>query len=143
MKTRILKPESGVRAWRVIDADGVTLGRLASRAATILMGKDKPAFSPHQDWGDYLVVVNAKKVKVTGRKAGTKTYFSHSGYVGNEKLVPYATMLEKKPTEIIRHAIRGMIQTKGPLGRAIAKKLFVYAGADHPHVAQKPETVKI
>lgn len=143
MKTKILQPKDTSRSWRLVDAEGVTLGRLASKVASILMGKDKTSFSPHQDWGDYVIVVNAKKVRVTGRKAEVKTYFSHSGYVGNAKLVPYETMLKKKPTEIIRHAVHGMIQCKGPLGRAINKKLFIYADSEHPHVAQKPEVLKV
>jgi large subunit ribosomal protein L13 len=133
VKTKILGDNDIVRSWKLVDAKDQTLGRLSTRVATLLIGKHKPGFSPHQDHGDFVVVVNAEKVKVTGKKADQKTYFTHSFYPGAAKLTTYKMMMEKKPTGVIQHAVRGMIKATGPLGRKIYKKLFVYAGPDHPH----------
>jgi len=143
VKTKILKEKEIVRGWRLVDAKDKTLGRLSTRVATILSGKDKPTFSPHQDGGDFVIVINSEKIKVTGRKAEAKTYFAHSFYPGGVKIKTYKYLMENKPTFVVRHAIRGMIKATGPLGRRIYKKLFVYAGPDHPHAAQKPETVTL
>jgi len=131
------------RAWKLVDADGKTLGRMASKVAVMLMGKDKPCFAPHQDCGDYVVVINAEKVHLTGKKPDNKEYFKHSKTPGNWRLVSYKEMLERKPTQIVKTAVNGMIQCKGPLGRRIKSKLFVYAGAEHPHAAQKPQPVSV
>ena len=133
-------PSTIDRKWYVIDADGMTLGRLASEAAKILRGKNKPIFTPHIDTGDYLIIVNAEKIKVTGKKLDQKTYFSHSKYVGGVKEVPLREMIEKKPEKVVELAVKGMLP-KGPLGREMYKKLHVYAGPEHNHQAQKPETL--
>jgi large subunit ribosomal protein L13 len=138
MKSYIAKPADVERAWYVIDADGKTLGKIAVEAAMILRGKKKPTFTPHVDCGDYVVVVNAEKVAVSGKKEDQKIYKSHSGYPGGLKEVPLKVMRAKKPEEIIRHAVKGMMP-KGKLGRQMFKKLKVYAGPEHPHAAQKPE----
>jgi len=140
--TKIIRDTEIPRSWKIVDANDKTLGRLATKIALLLMGKGKPNYSPHQDWGDFVIVINAEKVKITGNKANVKTYFKHTGYVGHEQLVPYKKILETKPEDIIRHAVRGMVKVQGPLGRRVYKKLFVYAGTDHPHAAQKPEAVK-
>ncbi len=129
------------RKWYVIDAQDYVLGRLATQIASILRGKHKPSFAPHQDVGDYVIVINAEKIKVTGRKAEQKYYFHHSGYPGGAKQVPYKRMMEKHPERIIEHAVRLMLP-KNALGRRIFKKLKVYAGPEHPHEAQKPEPLK-
>ena len=142
MSTFMAKANEVERKWYVIDAEGVTLGHLASEVATILRGKKKPIFTPHVDTGDYVIVVNADKIKVTGKKLDQKTYFSHSKYIGGVKETPLREMLAKKPERVIEHAVFGMLP-KGPLGRQLAKKLFVYAGAEHNHQAQKPETLTI
>lgn len=143
VKTTIVKDKDIKRVWKLVDAENQTLGRLASRVAVMLTGKDKPSFSPHQDWGDYVVIVNAGKVRISGKKAEVKTYFRHSGYPGASTFTKYKDLMQEKPTEAVRHAVKGMIKSKSPLGRRIFKKLFVYAGAEHPHAAQKPETVKL
>jgi large subunit ribosomal protein L13 len=143
VKTKILKEEDIVRAWKLVDAKDKTLGRLSSRVATLLIGKHKPTFSPHQDGGDFVIIVNADKIKVTGRKAEAKTYFAHSFYPGGVKIKTYKHLMDTKPTAVVRHAVRGMIKATGPLGRRIYKKLFVYAGSDHPHAAQKPEAITL
>ncbi len=130
------------RKWYLVDADGKTLGRLASEVAKILRGKNKPEFTPHMDTGDYVVVVNAAKVKVTGKKLQQKTYFSHSDYVGGVKTITLKEQLNKKPEDVFYHAVKGMLP-KGPLGSAMLKKLHVYAGPDHKQAAQKPEVLDI
>ena len=129
------------RKWFVVDATGCTLGRLSSEVAKILRGKNKPIFTPHADTGDYVIVVNADKVKVTGRKLDQKIYYHHSEYVGGMKETTLREKLAKAPTEVVELAVKGMLP-KGPLGRRMYKKLFVYAGAEHPHAAQKPEELK-
>jgi large subunit ribosomal protein L13 len=129
------------RKWFVVDATGCTLGRLSSEVAKILRGKNKPIFTPHADTGDYVIVVNADKVKVTGRKLDQKIYYHHSEYVGGMKETTLREKLAKAPTEVVELAVKGMLP-KGPLGRRMYKKLFVYAGAEHPHAAQKPEEIK-
>lgn len=138
MKSYIAKPQEVEHKWYVIDAEGKTLGKLASEAASILRGKKKPIYTPHVDCGDYVIVVNAEKVHVTGKKETDKIYKSYSGYPGGLKEITLGEMREKKPEEIIRHAIKGMMP-KGKLGRQMYKKLKVYAGSEHPHVAQNPE----
>ncbi|WP_071132344.1 50S ribosomal protein L13 [Alterileibacterium massiliense] len=138
MKSYIAKPQEVEHKWYVIDAEGKTLGKLASEAASILRGKKKPIYTPHVDCGDYVIVVNAEKVHVTGKKETDKIYKSYSGYPGGLKEITLGEMREKKPEEIIRHAIKGMMP-KGKLGRQMYKKLKVYAGSEHPHAAQNPE----
>ena len=140
MKTYMANPAAIERKWYVIDADGMTLGRLASEAAKILRGKNKPIFTPHLDMGDYVIIINAEKIKVTGKKLDQKIYYHHSDYVGGMKETTLREKLAKKPVEVIELAIKGMLP-KGPLGRDMYRKLFVYAGAEHPHAAQKPETI--
>ena len=129
------------RNWYVVDATGYTLGRLASEIAKVLRGKNKAIFTPHVDTGDYVIVTNADKIKVTGKKLDQKIYYSHSDYVGGMKEVTLKEKLEKKPEQVIELAVKGMLP-KGPLGRAMIKKLFVYAGSEHPRAAQKPEELK-
>ena len=138
MKSYIAKPQEVERKWYVLDAEGKTLGRLASEAASILRGKKKPIYTPHVDTGDYVIIVNAEKIEVTGKKRKEKIYKRHTGYPGELKEITFEKLLEKNPEEILRHAVKGMLP-KGPLGREMAKKLKVYAGPDHKHVAQKPE----
>ena len=140
MKTFMASPSTIDRKWYLIDADGMTLGRLASETAKILRGKNKPTFTPHIDTGDYVIIVNAEKIKVTGKKLDQKTYFTHSKYVGGDKEVPLREMLQKKPEKVVELAVKGMLP-KGPLGREMYKKLHVYAGPEHVHQAQKPETL--
>ena len=130
------------RKWYVVDATGHTLGRLTSEIAAILRGKNKPTFTPFIDTGDYVIVVNADKIKVTGNKLKDKIYYKHSDYPGGMRETTLAEMLAKKPEEVIRLAVKGMLP-KGPLGRSMIKKLHVYAGAEHPHAAQKPENLEI
>ena len=138
MKSFIAKPAEVEHKWYVIDADGKTLGKLAVEAASILRGKKKPTYTPHVDTGDYVIVVNAEKVAVSGKKETDKIYKRHSGCPGGLKETSLGEMREKKPEEIIIHAVRGMMP-KGKLGRQMFKKLKVYAGPEHPHKAQKPE----
>ncbi|MBQ6621879.1 MAG: 50S ribosomal protein L13 [Mogibacterium sp.] len=138
MKSYIAKPADVDRKWYVIDAEGKTLGKLAVEAAMILRGKKKPTYTPHVDTGDYVIVVNAEKVAVSGKKEDAKIYKRHSGYPGGLKETPLKEMRASKPEEIIRHAVKGMMP-KGKLGRQMFKKLKVYAGPEHPHAAQKPE----
>ncbi len=140
MKTFIANPATIERKWYVVDAEGKTLGRLASEIAKVLRGKNKPVFTPHLDMGDYVIVVNAAKVKVTGKKLSQKIYYHHSGYVGGMKETTLKEMLAKKPERVIELAVKGMLP-KGPLGRQMYKKLFVYAGPEHKHAAQKPEVL--
>ena len=129
------------RKWYVVDATGCTLGRLASEVAKVLRGKNKPIFTPHADTGDYVIVINADKVVVTGRKLDQKIYYHHSDYVGGMKEATLREKLAKAPAQVVELAVKGMLP-KGPLGRRMYKKLFVYAGAEHPHAAQKPEELK-
>lgn len=133
-------PDKIERKWYVVDAEGCTLGRLASGVASVLRGKNKPQFTPHVDTGDYVIVVNADKIKVTGKKLEQKIYYNHSEYVGGMKETTLKEMLAKKPEKVIELAVKGMLP-KGPLGRAMNKKLFVYAGPEHKHEAQKPEVL--
>jgi large subunit ribosomal protein L13 len=135
------KPAEVERKWYVVDADGVTLGRLAAEVASILKGKKKPIYSPHVDTGDYVIVVNADKVKVTGKKLDQKVYFSHSEYVGGVKEVTLREQLKKHPERVVEHAVKGMLP-KGALGKQMYMKLRVYAGPEHEHAAQKPEVLK-
>lgn len=138
MKTYMASPSTIERKWYVVDAEGKTLGRLAAEVASVLRGKNKPTFTPHIDTGDYVIVVNAEKVKVTGRKLDQKIYYRHSDYVGGMKETTLREMMQKKPVQVIEHAVKGMLP-KGPVGSEMYKKLFVYVGAEHPHQAQKPE----
>ena len=141
MSTFMAKPAEVERKWYVVDADGVTLGRLAAEVASILKGKKKPIYTPHVDTGDYVIVVNADKVKVTGKKLDQKVYFSHSEYVGGVKEVTLREQLKKHPERVVEHAVKGMLP-KGALGKQMYMKLRVYAGPEHEHVAQKPEVLK-
>ena len=140
MNTFMASPETVERKWYVVDAEGLTLGRLASEVAKVLRGKNKPIFTPHVDTGDYVIIVNAEKVKVTGKKLQDKMYYSHSEYIGGFKSWNLREMLEKKPEQVLKLAVKGMLP-KGPLGNQMLSKLHVYAGAEHPHAAQKPETL--
>ena len=142
MKSFIAKPAEVERKWYVVDADGKTLGRLASEVASVLRGKNKPTFTPHVNCGDYVIVINAEKVAVTGKKRAEKIYKKHTGYPGGLREITFDKLQQKKPEEIIRHAVKGMLPD-GKLGRQMFKKLKVYAGAEHPHTAQKPETLEI
>jgi len=128
------------RKWYIVDATGYTLGRLASEIAKVLRGKNKPIFTPHADTGDYVIVINADKIQVTGKKLDQKIYYNHSDYVGGMKETTLREKLDKKPEQVIELAVKGMLP-KGPLGRRMYTKLFVYAGAEHPHAAQKPEVL--
>jgi large subunit ribosomal protein L13 len=142
VKTYTPKERDIQREWWVVDAEGKTLGRLATKVASILRGKHKPMFTPHLDVGDYVVVVNAEKVALTGNKADQKTYFRHSGYMGNEKHIPFRRMIERHPDRVIELAIKGMLP-KNTLGRHMRRKLKVYAGAEHPHQGQQPQHLDI
>ena len=141
MKTFMANPAKIDRKWYVVDAEGQTLGRLASEVAKVLRGKNKPEFTPHVDTGDYLIVINAEKVKLTGKKLDQKIYHHHSDYVGGMKEVTLREKLAKKPEQVVELAVKGMLP-KGPLGRAMIKKLHVYAGPDHEQQAQKPVELK-
>ena len=140
MKSFMASPATIERKWYVVDATGYTLGRLASEVAKVLRGKNKPIYTPHIDTGDYVIIVNADKVKVTGKKLDQKIYYRHSDYVGGMKEATLREMMDKKPKKVIELAVKGMLP-KGPLGRTMYKKLFVYAGAEHGHEAQKPEVL--
>lgn len=140
MKSYMASPATVERKWYVVDATGYTLGRLSSEIAKILRGKNKPVFTPHIDTGDYVIVVNAANIKVTGKKLDQKVYYSHSDYVGGMKETTLKEMLANKPDRVIELAVKGMLP-KGPLGREMIKKLHVYTGAEHPHAAQQPETL--
>lgn len=142
MKTHTVSESDIERRWWVVDAEDRVLGRLASEIARILRGKHKPTFSRHLDVGDYVVVVNAEKVRLTGNKEETKRYFRHSGHMGGEKLVPFKRMQARKPEWVVERAVKGMMP-KNKLGRQMAKKLKVYAGPDHPHEAQEPEPLEL
>ena len=138
MTSTLAKPQEVERKWYVIDAEGKNLGRMASEIASILRGKKKPIFTPHVDCGDYVIVINAEKVAVTGKKRKEKIYKRHTGYPGGLKEVTFEELMEKHPEEAVRHAVKGMMP-KGRLGRQMFKKLKVYAGPEHEHQAQKPE----
>ena len=140
MKSYMASPATIERKWYVVDATGYTLGRLASEVGKILRGKNKPIFTPFIDTGDYVIITNADKIKVTGKKLEQKVYYRHSDYVGGMKETTLKEMLNKKPERVIELAVKGMLP-KGPLGREMYKKLFVYAGPDHKHAAQKPEVL--
>lgn len=142
MKSFMASPATIEKKWYVVDATGHTLGRLSSEIAKVLRGKNKPTYTPYIDTGDYVIIVNADKIKVTGKKLQQKTYFNHSGYVGGVKETTLEELMAKKPEDVIFLAVRGMLP-KGPLGRAMIKKLNVYATPEHPHAAQKPETLEI
>ena len=142
MKTFMANPDKIDRKWFVVDAKGATLGRLASEVASVLRGKNKPEFTPHVDCGDYVIVVNADHIKVTGKKLDQKIYYNHSGYVGGMKETSLRDLLAKKPEKGVERAIKGMLP-KGPLGRQMYTKLHVYAGGEHPHAAQKPVVMEI
>ena len=141
MSTYTARPSDIEHKWFLVDAEGLILGRLASEVARILRGKHKPTFTPHMDTGDHVIVINASKVRVTGRKAEQKKYFSHSGYMGHDKLTPFATLLAKHPERVVEKAVHGMLP-KNALGRQkLRLKLRVYPGAEHPHVAQQPAVI--
>ena len=141
MKTYSAKPEEVVREWYVIDASGCVLGRLATLVASRLKGKHKPIYTPHVDTGDHVIVINASKVTLTGKKWDEKTYYRHSGYMGGLKSITAKELLEKRPGDLVVHAVRGMLP-KNRLGRQMLKKLKVYGGADHPHEAQQPQPLQ-
>jgi large subunit ribosomal protein L13 len=142
MKTYSAKPGEVTQDWFVVDAAGKTLGRLATEVARRLRGKHKPQYTPHVDTGDFIIVLNAAKVKVTGRKASDKMYHQHTGYIGNLKSISFEKLVVKAPTRIIEFAVKGMLP-KNPLGRAMYRKLKVYAGAEHPHAAQMPKPLSV
>ena len=141
MKTYMANPDKIERKWYVVDAEGCTLGRLASEVAKVLRGKNKPEYTPHIDTGDYVIVINADKVAVTGKKLQQKMYYHHSDYVGGMKETTLAEMMAKKPEMVVELAVKGMLP-KGPLGRSMIKKLHIYAGAEHPHAAQQPKVLE-
>lgn len=140
-RTISAKKETVERKWYIVDAEGETVGRLCTRIAAVLRGKHKPSYTPHVDCGDFIIVVNAEKVRFTGNKMGDKTYLTYSGYPGGQKSIRAEELLNKKPIAIVETAVKGMLP-KTKLGRAMFKKLFVYEGAEHPHQAQKPEEFK-
>lgn len=140
MKTYMANPDKLEKKWYVVDASGMVLGRLASEVASVLRGKNKPEFTPNVDTGDYVIVINAEKIKVTGKKLEQKIYYRHSDYVGSLKETTLKEMLAKHPERVIEFAVKGMLP-KGPLGREMMTKLHVYAVAEHPHAAQKPEVL--
>lgn len=142
MRTVVPKIDLNQRKWHVIDADGMVLGRLAAQVANLLRGKTKPIFTPHLDTGDFVVVVNAEKVRVTGKKETQKTYMTYSGWKGGEKIRTLAEIRARHPERLIQHAVKGMLP-KNRLGRALLGKLKVYRGPNHPHIAQKPQPLKL
>ena len=142
MKTYYAKPYEVASEWLLIDAQDQVLGRVASKAAHILRGKHKPTYTPHVDTGDFVVIINADKIRVTGKKLTDKEYYRHSGYPGGLKCETFEEAMEKHPERVIEHAVKGMLP-KNTLGRAMAKKLKVYAGAEHPHMAQQPREIKM
>ena len=142
MKSYMATPQTAERDWYVVDAQGKTLGRLATEIASMLRGKNKPTYTPHTDAGDFVIVVNAEKVHLTGRKLDQKMYWRHSGYPGGIRGKTARKMLETKPEEVLRKAVRGMLP-KNTLGRGLLKKLKIYAGADHPHQAQQPKLLEL
>lgn len=138
MKTYSAKPADIRHDWYIVDAEGMVLGRLATEVARIIRGKHKPTFTPHMDGGDHVIVINAAKVRVTGRKAEQKRYFRHTGYMGHERFTPFATMIEKHPERVIEKAVHGMLPKTALARTHLRTKLRVYAGAEHPHQAQQP-----
>ena len=142
MKTFMANAQTVERKWYVVDADGMTLGRLASQVAAILRGKNKPTFTPHVDCGDHVIVINAAKVVLSGKKLDQKVYYHHSGFAGGLKETKYRKLMAEKPEFAVKHAVVGMLP-KGPLGRQMARKLRVYAGAEHEHEAQKPTVLEL
>lgn len=142
MITISAKPATVERTWYVIDADNKTLGRMATEIARRLRGKHKAIYTPHVDTGDYIIVINANNIRVTGNKMMDKMYHHHTGYIGHLKSISLGTLLEKSPEKVIRHAVKGMLP-KNPLGRAMIKKLKVYSGSEHNHVAQQPQLLEI
>ncbi len=141
MKTYSATPADIEHKWYVVDAEGMVLGRLATQIAMVLRGKHKPMFTPHMDTGDHVIVINASKVKVTGRKAEQKQYFRHTGYMGHERFTPYATMMAKHPERIIEKAVFGMLPKTALARTTLRRKLRVYAGSEHPHTAQQPQVM--
>ncbi|AHV37640.1 TPA: 50S ribosomal protein L13 [Aeromonas dhakensis] len=142
MKTFVAKPETVKRDWYIVDAEGKTLGRIATEIAARLRGKHKAEYTPHVDTGDYIIVVNAEKVHVTGKKSTDKMYHAHSGFPGGIKSISFDKLIQRKPEMVIEAAVKGMLP-KGPLGRAMFRKLKVYAGAEHAHAAQQPQVLDI
>lgn len=142
MKTYYAKPGEVEREWVIIDAENQVLGRVATKAAQILKGKHKPQYTPHVDTGDFVIIINADKVRVTGAKASDKAYYRHSGFPGGLKRESFAEAMEKHPERVLQHAVKGMLP-KNTLGRAMGKKLKVYAGAEHPHAAQQPRKIEL
>jgi large subunit ribosomal protein L13 len=143
MTTYTATPKDIRHDWFVVDADGMVLGRLATEIAKILRGKHKPTFTPHMDTGDNVIVINAAKVRVTGRKAEQKRYFRHTGYMGHERYTPFAEMIEKHPERVIEKAVYGMLPKSALARQVIRRKLRVFAGAEHPHVAQQPKVLNL
>lgn len=141
MKTYSAKPSDISHEWLLIDADGISLGRLASRIAQLLRGKHKPTFTPHMDTGDFVIIVNAEKVRLTGNKEDSKSYFKHTGYPGGQRYTSFREQRAKHPERVIEHAVKGMLP-HNRLGRQIIRKLKVYAGSEHPHQAQQPKTLE-
>ncbi len=142
MKTFMQKKENVERKWFVVDAEGKTLGRLATQVANVLRGKHKPTYTPHVDCGDYVIIINAEKVKLTGSKLDKKLYYNHSGYPGGLRVRTAKEMIERYPEEMVERAVKGMLPN-GSLGRQMYRKLFVYSGSEHEHQAQKPEVMEI
>ena len=142
MKSYIAKNETVERNWRVVDADGAILGRMATKVAVALMGKDKPTYTPHVDTGDYVIIVNADKIRLTGNKADIKEYQAYSGYPGGQKIIPFVKMMETKPERVVELAIKRMLP-KSKLGTAMFKKLKVYSGPKHEHAAQQPQKMEL
>lgn len=142
MNTWTVRPGDIERKWYIVDANDLVLGRLATQIATVLRGKHRPQYTPHADCGDHVIVINAEKIRVTGRKESAKVYHHHTGFVGGLKSITLEKQREKHPERIIEAAVKGMMP-KGPLGRSMLKKLKVYAGDEHPHAAQQPETMKL
>jgi len=142
MKTLFVKPADVEHKWYLVDAEGKVLGRLASRVVAILRGKNKPVYAPHWDLGDSVIIVNAGKVRLTGRKPAQKMYYRHSGYPGGFRAEPFEKLIARRPTAPVEHAIRGMLP-KGPLGRRMFQRLKVYPGANHPHAAQQPIKIEL
>ncbi len=142
MKTYAPKPQDVERRWWVVDAENRVLGRVATEIARLLRGKHKPMFAPHVDTGDYVIVINADKVRLTGNKPTDKAYFRHSGYMGGERFIPFRRMMQRHPERVIELAVKGMLP-KNNLGRLMRRKLKVYAGPEHPHAAQQPQTLEV
>lgn len=142
MKTQFVKPEEAVRSWYVIDAQGKRLGRVAAKVAHLLRGKHKPFYTPHQEIGDFVIIINADKVDISGRKRENKVYYRHTGYIGGLRETTFAKLIERHPAQPLEMAIRGMLP-KGPLGRQLFTNVKVYAGPNHPHVAQQPVAIEL